>query len=142
MDQPFQRDQESAEASRSESSLVRGALTIFLGPAPGVGKTFAMLQAARHCQAAGTDVAVGAVNTHGRPELESLLEGLERVPCRTPASAGAAADLLDLDAALARRPALLIIDDLARTNDPASRHHRRWQDVEELLAAGIGFSRR
>ncbi len=137
MEQPFQMGRESVGPTRSDNPAFRGALTIFLGPAPGVGKTSAMLQAARRCQAAGVDVVVGAVNTHGRPDLESLLNGLERLPRRAPASREATGDLLDLDAALTRRPALLVIDDLARTNEPPSRHSRRWQDVEELLGAGI-----
>lgn len=137
MDQVFRTDQESKPPPGSEKPIVRGALTIFLGPAPGVGKTFAMLQAARRCQATGMDVVIGTVNTHGHLELESLLEGLERLPRPATAPGGPVADSLDLDAALARQPALLVVDDLARASEPASRHPRRWQDVEELLAAGI-----
>ncbi|MFB3818807.1 MAG: DUF4118 domain-containing protein [Candidatus Methylomirabilales bacterium] len=113
-------------------SLSRGALTLFLGAVPGSGKTFAMLQLAQRRRAAGIDVVIGAVNTHGRPETEHLLEGLERLP--RPAADGGG---LDLDAALARRPVILLVDDLAAANPAACRHPRRWQDVEELLGAGI-----
>jgi two-component system sensor histidine kinase KdpD len=107
-------------------------LTVFLGAVPGAGKTFALLQLAQRRRAAGVDVVVGAVNTHGRPEVEHLLEGLERLPRPAAEPTG-----LDLDAALARRPALVLADDLAAVNPGACRHPRRWQDVEELLGAGI-----
>jgi two-component system sensor histidine kinase KdpD len=111
---------------------------VFLGATPGTGKTFAMLQAARRRRAAGTDVVVGAVNTHGRPEMDRLLEGLERVARRSVAhSVETSFDALDVDAIAARRPSLLVVDDLARANPPACRHPKRWQDVEELLGAGI-----
>ena len=116
----------------------RGKLTIFLGATPGTGKTFAMLQAARRRQAAGADVVVGTVNTHGRPEMDRLLEGLERLARgSTPHSLDGTSDPLDVDAVVARRPSLLVVDDLARANPPTSRHPKRWQDVEELLGAGI-----
>ena len=116
----------------------RGRLTVFLGTAPGTGKTFAMLQAARRRQVAGADLVVGAINTHGRPEMDCLLDGLEHLPRRSPSpSVGGASDPLDLDAAIARRPSLLIVDELARSNPPVSRHPKRWQDVEDLLGAGI-----
>jgi two-component system, OmpR family, sensor histidine kinase KdpD len=111
---------------------------VFLGATPGTGKTFAMLQAARRRQAAGVDVVIGSVNTHGRPEMDRLLEGLERFSHRSaPHAADANADPLDVDAIVARRPLLLVVDDLARANPPACRHPKRWQDVEELLGAGI-----
>ncbi|MDR0181901.1 sensor histidine kinase KdpD [Lysobacter arvi] len=119
-----------------------GRLTIFLGAAPGVGKTYAMLTRVRELQRAGTDVAIGIVETHGRGETAALLDGLEVMPRRrvdyAPAR-GTARELeeLDLDALLARRPALAVIDELAHRNVPGSRHERRWQDVVELLDAGI-----
>jgi two-component system sensor histidine kinase KdpD len=111
---------------------------VFLGATPGTGKTFAMLQAARRRRAAGADVVVGVVNTHGRPEMDRLLEGLERVARRSATNAvDGAIDPLDVDAVVARRPTLVVVDDLARANPAASRHPKRWQDVEELLGAGI-----
>lgn len=123
---------------KGESCLrARGALTVFLGSAPGVGKTWSMLQAAQRSRVAGEDVVIGCVRTHGRPEMDHLLEGLERLSRRAPDGTASPPDLLDLEAALARKPALLIVDDLAHTNSPASRHPRRWQDVEELLGVGI-----
>jgi two-component system sensor histidine kinase KdpD len=97
-----------------------------------------MLQAARRRRATGSDVVVGAINTHGRPETDRLLEGMECLPHRpSPISGGGVSDALDLDAAIARRPSLLIVDELARPNPAVSRHPRRWQDVEEILGAGI-----
>lgn len=116
----------------------RGKLTVFLGATPGTGKTFAMLQAARRRQAAGDDVVVGVVNTHGRPEMDRLLEGLERPSGRsTQHPVDRTPESLDLDAIIARRPSLLVVDELARANPPGSRHPRRWQDVEEVRGAGI-----
>ena len=115
----------------------RGRLKIFFGAAAGVGKTFAMLQEARDRLARGDDVLVGTVETHGRPETETLRTGLPELPPRKVVYRGHALGELDLDAALARRPALLLVDELAHTNAPGSRHERRFQDVEELLAAGV-----
>ena len=115
----------------------RGRLKIFLGASPGVGKTFTMLEAARAARADGLDVAVGVVETHGRQETARLLDGLEILPRKSLEYRGTTLLELDLDAALARHPALLIVDELAHTNAPGSRHDKRWQDVEELLAAGI-----
>src|SRR6202008_4214852 len=112
-------------------------LKIFLGAAPGVGKTFEMLQAARRKRAEGVDVAIGVVETHGRAETEALLDGLEVLPRRRIAYKGHQLDEMDLDAALARRPALLLVRELAHSNAPGSRHPKRHLDVEELLAAGI-----
>lgn len=114
-----------------------GQLKVFLGAAPGVGKTFAMLSAARELKRQGRDVVVGLVETHGRAETEALLEGLELLPRRAAASGGRAHDEFDIDAALARRPQLILVDELAHRNVPGSRHERRYQDIEELLAAGI-----
>jgi two-component system, OmpR family, sensor histidine kinase KdpD len=114
-----------------------GQLKVFLGAAPGVGKTFAMLSAARELKRQGIDVLVGLVETHGRAETEALLEGLALLPRRAAGTGGQAHDEFDVDAALARRPQLILVDELAHRNVPGSRHERRYQDIEELLAAGI-----
>src|SRR6185295_2776399 len=115
----------------------RGQLKVFLGASPGVGKTFTMLEAARAQRAEGLDVAVGIVETHGRAETARLLDGLEQLPRQRHEYRGTSVEEFDLDAALARHPALLLVDELAHTNVPGSRHAKRWQDVDELLAAGI-----
>ena len=115
----------------------RGRLKIFLGAAPGVGKTYAMLEAAQRRKAEGVDVVVGVVETHGREETERLVAGLEVLPRARIAYGGRLLPEMDLDALLVRRPTLALIDELAHTNVPGSRHAKRWQDVEELLAAGI-----
>ncbi|PVM91970.1 sensor histidine kinase KdpD [Caulobacter endophyticus] len=115
----------------------RGRLKVFLGMAPGVGKTYEMLRAARRRKAEGQDVLVGVVETHGRRETESLLRGLEVLPRRPVDSRGRSYLEFDLDAALERRPKLLLVDEYAHSNAPGSRHPKRWQDVEEILAAGI-----
>lgn len=115
----------------------RGHLKIFLGAAPGVGKTFAMLSAARSEKTGGRDVVAGLVETHGRRETEQLIEGLEVLPRRALAYRNQMIQEFDLDTALARRPDLLLVDEYAHTNVPGSRHPKRWQDVDELLAAGI-----
>jgi two-component system sensor histidine kinase KdpD len=115
----------------------RGRLKVFLGSAPGVGKTFTMLEAARAKRAEGLDVVVGVAETHGRTETAALLEGLEKIPKRPVEYREARLEEFDLDAAIARHPALLLVDELAHTNVPGSRHAKRWQDVEELLARGI-----
>lgn len=112
----------------------RGTLTVFLGAAPGVGKTYAMLERARGLKAQGVDVVIGLVETHGREETARLAEGLETLPRQ---SDDAAYGEFDLDAALARRPALLIVDELAHSNKPGSRHPKRHQDIAELIHAGI-----
>jgi two-component system sensor histidine kinase KdpD len=114
-----------------------GRLKVFLGAAPGVGKTFAMLNAARELAGRGIDVVVGLVETHGRRETEALLEGLEVVPRRRFDYKGRELEEMDLDALLTRRPAVALVDELAHTNVPGSRHERRHQDVAELLDAGI-----
>ncbi|WP_108661001.1 sensor histidine kinase [Acuticoccus kandeliae] len=114
-----------------------GRLKIFLGAAPGVGKTYEMLKAAQDAKAEGIDVVIGIVETHGRRETEALLVGLETIPSRVVTYRGRSFPEMDLDAILARQPALILIDELAHTNIPGSRHAKRWQDVEELLAAGI-----
>jgi two-component system sensor histidine kinase KdpD len=130
-----------ARVQREEAKAKRGKLKIFFGATAGVGKTFAMLEEARRRKAAGEDVVVGYVEPHGRDETEALLEGLERLPFLEVRYRGATLREFDLDAALARKPALLLVDELAHSNpvegEPAPRHAKRWQDVEELLAAGI-----
>ncbi|MEW6586203.1 MAG: sensor histidine kinase KdpD [Nitrospirota bacterium] len=123
---------------RSEAEKRReGNLKIFFGAAPGVGKTYAMLEAARQKLSEGVDVAVGVVETHGRKETENLLTGLEVIPRRTVEYRGATLSEFDIDASLSRKPALILVDELAHTNAPGSRHKSRWQDVYELLGAGI-----
>ena len=114
-----------------------GRLTIFLGAAPGVGKTYAMLGRARELQRRGIDVVVAIAETHGRQETAALLDGLEVLPRRQFDYHGRTLDELDLDALLARRPQVALVDELAHRNVPGSRHERRWQDVIELLEAGI-----
>lgn len=115
----------------------RGHLKIFLGAAPGVGKTYAMLTAARSEKAGGRDVVVGLVETHGRRETEQLTEGFETLPRKPLAYRNQMIQEFDLDAALSRRADLLLVDEYAHTNVPGSRHPKRWQDIDELLAAGI-----
>src|SRR5690606_5360463 len=115
----------------------RGRLKVFLGMSPGVGNTYEMLRAARRRKAEGGDVVVGVVETHGRRETQSLLRGLE-VMARRPIDYRERTLLeFDLDGALERKPALLLVDEYAHSNAPGSRHPKRWQDVEEILAAGI-----
>jgi two-component system, OmpR family, sensor histidine kinase KdpD len=115
----------------------RGRLKVYLGMAPGVGKTYEMLGDGKRRLLEGVDVAVGVVETHGRKETEALLEGLEVLPRAPIEYRGRQLMEFDLDAALRRRPSLLLVDEYAHTNAPGSRHPKRWQDVEELLAAGI-----
>jgi len=124
-------------AADEERRRDRGRLKVFLGYAAGVGKTYAMLEAARRRRAEGIDLVVALVETHGRAETEALLEGLEVLPRRRLSYRGAHVTELDLDAVLARRPGVVLIDELAHSNAPDSRHPKRWQDVEELAAAGI-----
>ena len=115
----------------------RGKLKIFLGYAAGVGKTHAMLEAARQRLDEGVDVVVGYVDTHGRAEMQALVESLESIPPRQFEASGAIQREMNIDALLARRPQLVLVDELAHANAPGARHARRYQDVEELLAAGI-----
>src|SRR3989440_1072673 len=115
----------------------RGKLKVFFGAAAGVGKTYAMLEGARAQRAAGLDVVAGVVETHRRAETEALLEGLEILPRRRIEYRGTTLEEFDLDGAITRHPALLLVDELAHTNAPESRHAKRWQDVLELLDAGI-----
>ncbi len=120
-----------------ESRARHGRLKVFFGYAAGVGKTFAMLAAARREKAHGSEVVVGYVEPHGRVETEALLEGLEALPLRYVSYRGVTLREFDLDAGLARKPRLLLVDELAHTNAEGLRHTKRWQDVEELLDAGI-----
>lgn len=115
----------------------RGQLKIFLGAAPGVGKTYEMLMSGHAQRADGIDVVIGVVETHGRTETEALVEGFEIVPRRNVAYRGHVLDEMDIDAIIARRPALVLVDELAHSNAPGSRHPKRYLDVEELLAKGI-----
>jgi two-component system sensor histidine kinase KdpD len=125
-----------AEARREEKGRL-GRLKIFVGAAPGVGKTYEMLETARAKLKEGVDVAVGVVETHGREETQALLEGFEILPRKPTVYVNRILDEFDIDAALRRRPALILVDELAHTNVPGSRHPKRYQDVEELLDAGI-----
>ena len=120
-----------------EARSRRGRLKVFLGASPGVGKTFSMLEAARATKADGLDVVIGIVETHGRAETARLVEGLDVLPRQKVEYRGTRLEEFDLDAAIARRPALLLVDELAHTNAPGSRHAKRWQDVDELLKRGI-----
>jgi two-component system sensor histidine kinase KdpD len=115
----------------------RGRLKVFFGAAPGVGKTYAMLEAARAQRSAGVNVVIGWVETHRRVETAALAEGFERLPPHEVEYRGIRLQEFDIDGALARRPGLLLLDELAHTNAPGSRHPKRWQDAQELLEAGI-----
>jgi two-component system, OmpR family, sensor histidine kinase KdpD len=115
----------------------RGKLKIYLGYCAGVGKTYQMLREARRLKADGIDVAIGLVETHGRKETEALLEGLESIPRRKVDYRGIVTEEMDLDAILARKPAAVLVDELAHTNIPGSRNAKRYQDIEEILNAGI-----
>jgi len=117
--------------------MPRGRLILYSGAVPGVGKTTRMLEEARRLHAAGTDVVVAFVDTHGRPPVEALLDGLPRVAPRPLEHHGVTGGEIDVDAVLVRHPAAVVVDDLAHVNAPGSRHPRRHQDVEPLLAAGI-----
>ncbi|MEH2503658.1 two-component system sensor histidine kinase KdpD [Bradyrhizobium sp. AZCC 1578] len=135
---PEQRPSPEAllEAARREESRA-GKLKIFVGAAPGVGKTYEMLQSAHAKKKAGADVVVGIVETHGRAETEVLLNGLEVLPRRRLAYKEQTLEEMDLDALIARRPQIALVDELAHTNAPGSRHPKRYLDVEELLSHGI-----
>jgi two-component system sensor histidine kinase KdpD len=135
-------DQLLERVKAEEARERRGRLRIFFGASAGVGKTYAMLEGARGMLAAGTDVVVGYVEPHGRVETERLLEGLPRLAPLAVSYRGIVRHEFDLDAALARHPEILLVDELAHSNltggEPPPRHPKRWQDIEELLAAGIG----
>ncbi len=117
--------------------MARGRLRIYLGAAPGVGKTVAMLDEGRRRVARGTDVVVGLVETHGREHTAEMVEGLELLPRARLEHRGATFEEMDLDGLLSRRPSVALVDELAHTNVPGSRHEKRWQDIDELLDAGI-----
>ncbi|MDW6064814.1 DUF4118 domain-containing protein [Streptomyces sp. FXJ1.4098] len=117
--------------------MARGRLRIYLGAAPGVGKTYAMLQEGQRLRSLGTEVVIGLVEPHGRRPTAALAEGLETIPRHTLVHRGVSFTEMDLDAVLARRPQVALVDELAHTNVPGSRNAKRWQDVEELLEAGI-----
>src|SRR5229473_5496858 len=135
---PEQRPSPEAllEAARREESCA-GRLKIFVGAAPGVGKTYEMLQSARAKLKAGVDIVVGVVETHGRAETEALLQGLEVLPRKRLEYKDQILEEMDLDALIARRPQIALVDELAHTNAPGSRHPKRHLDVEELLSHGI-----
>lgn len=124
-------------AQRAERAAGRGRLRIYLGAAPGVGKTYAMLQEGRRRKARGADVVIGYVETHGRPLTLEAAEGLEIVPRRKIDYQGVAVEEMDTGALIKRHPQVALIDELAHTNAPGSKHEKRWQDVEEVLDAGI-----
>jgi two-component system sensor histidine kinase KdpD len=126
-----------ARVQAEERKTRRGRLKVFFGACAGVGKTYTMLETAHRQAAAGIVVVVGYIEPHTRPETMALLEGLPALPVRRVEYRGAVLNEFDLDAALARRPGLILVDELAHTNAPGSRHVKRWQDVMELLAAGI-----
>ena len=111
-------------------ATTRGALRVYLGAAPGVGKTYKMLEEGRRRLERGTDVVVAVVETHGRERTRLLLDGFEIAPRRHVTYRGAELDDMDLDAVLARRPAVALVDELAHTNAPGSRHAKRWEDVD------------
>ncbi len=125
-------------AKSEDARRGRGRLKIFFGAAPGVGKTYAMLATAQRLAREGVDIVVGLVETHGRTETEQMLLGLDLLPRRSVSYRGTTLGEFDLDAALARRPEIVVLDELAHTNAPGSRFEKRWQDIEELLKAGIG----
>ena len=130
-------DQLLEQLRGSETRARRGKLRIYFGASAGVGKTFAMLSAAQRERKAGRPVLVGVVETHGRSDTEELVAGLEALPLREVPHRGRVLKEFDLDAALARKPAVLLVDELAHSNVEGSRHPKRWQDVQELLEAGI-----
>ncbi|HLI67182.1 MAG TPA: sensor histidine kinase KdpD [Caulobacteraceae bacterium] len=135
LDEPRRPDPDALLAEAAKAG--RGRLKVFLGMSPGVGKTYAMLAQAARRKADGGEVLVGVVETHGRRETEAWLEGLEVLPRKPIEHRGRVLMEFDIDAALARKPQLLLVDELAHSNAPGARHPKRWQDVDELLAAGV-----
>src|SRR5437764_1298939 len=125
-----------AALQKEDAKSKRGKLKVFFGMAPGVGKTYAMLEAARRELATGRDIVVGYVETHGRKETDALAMGLPIIPRRTADYRGLIMTEMDLDAVLLRHPQLVLVDEFAHTNAPGSRHPKRYQDVLELLDAG------
>jgi two-component system, OmpR family, sensor histidine kinase KdpD len=137
MDENRRPDPEAFLAQAQAEERGRGKLKIFLGYAAGVGKTFAMLEAAHQRKREGVDVAIGYIETHKRAETESMVAGLETIPRKTIEYRSINLTEMDVDAILARHPALVLVDELAHTNAPGSRHPKRFLDAEELLGAGI-----
>ncbi len=133
-------DQLLKQVSKEDARETRGCLKVFLGASAGVGKTYAMLSEAHEQLARGADVVIGYVETHGRRETESLVEGIPQLTLKKIEYKGVVLKEFDLDGVLKRHPEWVIVDELAHTNAPGSRHPKRWQDVEELLAAGINVS--
>ena len=117
--------------------MTTGRLRVMLGAAPGVGKTFAMLEEGRRLLSEGKDVVVAVVETHGRAATSALVEGLEVIPRRSVEHRGVTLDEMDLDAVIARHPDIALVDELAHTNAPGSQHVKRWEDVRAILDAGI-----
>src|SRR6266536_2501348 len=117
--------------------MSQAQLRVYLGAAPGVGKTYKMLEEGHRRKDRGTDVVVGFVECHGRRHTEALVEGLAEVPRKTVVYRGASFTEMDVDAILARRPEVVLVDELAHTNVPGCRNAKRWQDIQELLDAGI-----
>ncbi|MEW6714059.1 MAG: sensor histidine kinase KdpD [Nitrospirota bacterium] len=130
-------DELLAQIKVDEERERQGKLKIFFGAAPGVGKTYAMLESARQRLSEGVDIVVGLVETHKRRETEALLPGLDVLPRHPVEYRGTTLNEFDIDAALKRKPAIILVDELAHTNAPGSRHKKRWQDIYELLGAGI-----
>ncbi len=126
-----------AKVQAEEAQSRRGSLRIFFGYAAGVGKTYSMLKAARESIKQGREVIIGYVEPHERPETRALIEGIETIPLREISHRGVSLREFDVDATLARHPQLVLVDELAHTNAPGSRHEKRWQDIEELLRSGI-----
>ncbi|HNX52727.1 MAG TPA: sensor histidine kinase KdpD [Pontiellaceae bacterium] len=137
MNKPFRPDPDALLAELNRQASQQGRLRIFFGMCPGAGKTYAMLQAARQRKAEGVDVVIGLVETHGRPETTALLEGLEVLPRTCINYRGTVLKEMHLDGLLLRKPRLAVVDELAHTNAPGSRHPKRCADVLELLEAGI-----
>lgn len=130
-------DPDSILEKIKEEETSRGKLKIFFGYAAGVGKTYAMLEAAHSLQDNGIDVVVGYIEPHTRPDTMALLDGLERIPVKQVEYKGIKLNEFDIDAALKRRPHTILVDEFAHTNAKGSRHNKRWKDIEELLLAGI-----
>jgi two-component system sensor histidine kinase KdpD len=130
-------DQLLARVEREKAKARRGRLKIFFGAVAGVGKTYAMLLAARERRSENIDIIVGLVETHGRKETAALMEGLEVLPPKQIDYRETTLQEFDLDAALKRKPSIILVDELAHSNAQGCRHPKRWQDIEELLDAGI-----
>lgn len=130
-------DELLSQVQAAEDRDRRGSLKIFFGYAAGVGKTYTMLAQARRAQAEGREVVLGYIEPHARPETQALTQGLERIPVQNLSYRGMSLSEFDVDAALQRHPELLLVDELAHSNAEGSRHAKRWQDVEELISAGI-----